>query len=142
MKKKLLLVVLGFAAITVDAQKIKKADVPVAVKKTFTKAYPSTKVNGWEKENGNYEAAFDHNNKEMSVIIDPSGNIVETETEIAISELSKKITDYCAKNYSDKKIKEAARIVDAKGILTYEAEIGKMDVLFDEKGNFIKEAKE
>jgi len=142
MKKTILLVAFGLVSIAVNAQKVKQADVPAAVKTTFTKTYPSTKVEGWVKENGNYEAEFDYNKKEMSVLIDPDGNITETETEIAVSELSKTITDYCEKNYAGKKIKEAAKIVDAKGIVTYEAEINKTDVLFDLNGTFIKETKD
>ena len=142
MKKTILLVAFGLVSIAVNAQKVKQADVPAAVKTTFTKTYPSTKVEGWVKEKGNYEAEFDYNKKEMSVLIDPDGNITETETEIAVSELSKTITDYCEKNYAGKKIKEAAKIVDAKGIVTYEAEINKTDVLFDLNGTFIKETKD
>lgn len=142
MKKTILLLAIGFTAITANAQKMKEADVPASVKITFTKTYPSTKVKQWEKENGNYEAAFAYNKKEMSVLIDPSGNITETETEIAVSELSKTIADYCAMNYAGKKIKEASKIVDTKGVVTYEAEIDKMDVLFDANGKFIKETKD
>ena len=126
MKKAILLLAVGFIAITANAQKMKEADVPAAVKGAFTKAYPNTKAGGWEKENGNFEAAFELNKVEMSVLIDPSGNITETESEIKVSELSKTITDYCAKNYPGKKIAEASKIVDAKGVATYEAEINKM----------------
>ena len=141
MKKVILLFAVGLITFTANAQKMNEADVPAAVKATFAKAYPNTKA-GWEKENGNYEAGFTANKIEMSVLIDPSGNITETETEIKVSELSKIITDYCAKNYPDKKIAEASKIIDAKGIITYEAEINKMDVLFSADGKFIKESKD
>lgn len=43
-----------------------------------------------------------------------------------------------SKNLNSKKITEAARIVDAGGQVTYEAEIGGRDYIFDAKGNFIK----
>ena len=142
MKKSILLVAIGFTTLTACAQKMKEADVPAAVKAAFTKAYPNTKAGSWEKENGNFEAEFDVNKSEMSVLIDPSGNITETETEIKVAELSKTITDYCAKNYPGKKIAEASKIVDAKGVITYEAEINKTDVLFSADGKFIKESKD
>jgi hypothetical protein len=45
---------------------------------------------------------------------------------------------YIAKHHAGKKIKEAAEIVDAKGKKTYEAEVGGKDLIFDEKGQFIK----
>jgi len=142
MKKAILILAIGFVAIAVNAQKIKESDVPASVKATFTKAYPSTKVKEWEKENGNFEAAFDFKKEKMSVLIDPAGNITETETKIEVSELSKNITDYCSKKYVGKKIKEASKIVDANGIITYEAEVQKLDMLFDVNGNFIKETKD
>ena len=142
MKKTFLLLAIGFTAITATAQKVKETDVPAEVKAAFTKNYPNVKAKGWEKEDGNYEVEFESNKNEMTLVIDPKGNVVQTETEIKVSELSKTITDYCAKNYAGKKIKEASKIVDAKGVITFEAEIEKMDVLFDANGKFIKESKD
>ena len=142
MKKTILLLAIGFAAITANAQKVKEADVPADVKKAFSTKYPTAKLKGWEKENGNFEAEFNLDKAEMSVLIDAKANIVETETEIKVSDLPKAVTDYCAKQYAGKKIKEASKIVDAKGATTYEAEIEKMDVLFDSTGKFIKESKD
>ena len=142
MKKTFLLLAIGFTAITATAQKVKETDVPAEVKAAFTKNYPNVKAKGWEKEDGNYEVEFDSNKNEMTLVIDRKGNVVQTETEIKVSELSKIITDYCAKNYAGKKIKEASKIVDAKGVITFEAEIEKMEVLFDANGKFIKESKD
>ena len=139
MKKIILSAVIGISALTVNAQKLKEADVPAEVKAAFTKQYPNVKAKGWEKEDGNYEVEFDSNKIEMTLVIDPKGNVKQTETEIKVSELSKTIADYCAKNYAGKKIKEASKIVDAKGVITYEAEIDKMDVMFDAAGKFIKQ---
>ena len=142
MKKSILLLAIGFISITANAQKMKEADVPAAVKAAFTKQYPAVKDAKWELENGKYEAGFDLNKVETSLLIDATGNIIETESEIKVSELSKTITDYCAKNYAGKTIKEASEIIDAKGVVTYEAEINKTDVLFDANGKFIKESKD
>jgi hypothetical protein len=142
MKKLILLSVIGFTTGTSFAQKMKEADVPANVKAAFAKAYPNSKAGSWGKENGNYEAEFDLNKVETSVLIDPKGNITETETEIKVNELPKTVIDYCTKKYPGKKIGEAAKIVDAKGVITYEAEINKMDVLFDANGKFIKESKD
>ena len=141
-KSMLILAIAGLGTFTACAQKMKEADVPANVKAAFAKQYPDTKAGSWEKENGNYEAEFDMNKTEMSVLIDPSGNITETETEIKVSELPVAIAGYCAKNYSGKKIAEASKIVDARGVVTYETEISKMDVLFTADGKFIKESKD
>ena len=123
-------------------EKSKKATPPKAVKDAFAKKYPTVKKVKWEKEGVNYEGNFDYNKVESSVVVNPKGNILETESEIEVSTLSKKITDYVAKNYPNQKIKEAAMIVDSKNKTMYEAEVNGLDLLFDENGNFIKASKD
>jgi len=141
--KKLMVMVLAIASFSyAQAQKVKEAEVPTEVKAAFAKQYPGTKAGGWVKENGNYEVEFDYKKAEMTLVIDPKGTVLETETEIKVSELPKTVLDYCASKYVGKKIKEASRIVGAAGEVTYEAEIEKMDVLFDANGNFLKESKD
>jgi hypothetical protein len=78
----------------------------------------------------------------MSVIIDGSGNITETETMIAVTDLPVPISDYMNKYYSGMKIEEAAKIIKASGDVNYEAEIKEKDIVFDANGNFLKEEKE
>jgi len=138
MKKTIFLLAIGFSVITANAQKLKEADVPAGVKATFTKLYPTAKVEKWEKEDVNYEAEFENNKVETSVLIGPTNNLLETETEIKVSELPKAVADYCTKNCAGKKIKEASKITDASGKVTYEAEVDEADYIFDSNGNFIK----
>lgn len=113
-------------------------DVPAAAKSAVARLYPGVKDVKWEKEDGNYEAGLTYNGKELSLVIDAKGNILETETTIAVSALPTSVRDYVAKHYAGKKIKEAAEIVDAKGKKTYEAEVGGKDLMFDTNGQFIK----
>ncbi len=120
------------------AQHLKEAKVPTAVKESVKKQYPTAKVTGWEMEGANYEAEFVINKVETSVLVDASGKIMETESEIAITELPKAVTDYLAKNHKDEKIKEATKIVMADGKVKYETEIKGKDLLFDESGTLIK----
>ncbi|MDO9184447.1 MAG: PepSY-like domain-containing protein [Bacteroidia bacterium] len=127
-----------------NAQKINESEVPAKVKEAFAKKYPGAKVEKWEKENADYEAEFELNKVESSVVIDANGNFKETEQEIKSSELPKGVTDYCAKNFADYKLDEAAKITDASGKVTFEAEMKKgkehFDAIFDDKGNFIKKS--
>lgn len=111
--------------------------VPAAVKSSFEKEYPSTKVK-WEKEGANYEAGFDQKGHEMSVIYTPTGVATEKEVEIAVTELPKAVRDYASQNYKGAKIKEAAKITKANGEVQYEAEINKKDVLFTAEGKLVK----
>ena len=122
--------------------KMNESEVPAAVKATFNTQYPGVKAEKWEKEKGNFEVGFHKNKTEMSCLIDASGKLLETETEIAVSELPKSVSDYIAKNKAGKKIKEASKIVDANGTMTWEAEVEKMDLIFDKDGKFIKEARD
>jgi hypothetical protein len=147
MKKVLFSLLLSSSFLCVNAQeskevKLKEAEVPAAVKAKFAAQYPGVKADKWEKENGNYEVGFKKGETKMSLQMDPAGNVTETETAIKVSELPKSVTDYITKNKAGKKIKDAAKIVDGKGVMTYEAEVDKMDLLFDKDGKFIKESKD
>lgn len=138
--KHILVTTLIIIGLQVSAQKINKAKVPAAVKGTFTKAYPKAIVK-WEIEDKNYEAAFKQDGKAITVVIDEKGILLETETDVTISELPKAIIDYLATHYRGKKIAETAMIKKANGEINYEAEVNKVDVIFDSKGSFIKEVK-
>lgn len=113
-------------------------DVPTAAKAAVARLYPGVKGVKWEKEGSNYEAGLKHNGKQLSLVIDAKGHVLETETTMAVSALPASVREYVTKHYAGKKISEAAEIVDAKGKKTYEAEVGGKDLMFDEKGQFIK----
>ncbi len=125
-------------SLTTFAQK----DIPAEVKAAFAKQYPEIKKVKWENEDGKFEAGFKQNKIECSVLMNAKGKVLETENEIQVSDLSKSITDYVAKNYPNQKIKGAAKITDAEGVVTYEAEVKGLDLLFSDKGNFIKASKD
>jgi hypothetical protein len=124
--------VLGLSAC---GQKVKKEDVPAAITAKFATLYPSVTDVKWSKEDANYEAEFDLNKSEASVLIDSLGNLLETETEITT--LPQVIQDYINKNLAGEKVKESSKIVDSAGKVTYEAEIKGADYIFDEQGNLL-----
>ena len=95
----------------------------------------------WEKEGVNYEVEFKMNKSMQSVLLDAQGSIIETEIEIEISQLPNGVLDYIKVNYKRQSVREAAKVTDTKGTVTYEAEIKGMDLLFDSNGKFIKEIK-
>jgi len=138
MKKIILFLALGLFAITANAQKVREHDVPTPVKQIFTDTYPRTEVEEWKLKNGNYQADFDYNKADITLLIDPNGHILQTETEINISELPSAANEYISKNAIGKKVEEVSKIFDAKGAITYEAEVGDENYFFDVTGNFIK----
>jgi len=138
------LVVLGFAALgfttgSVMAQHVKRAEVPAVVKSALLKQYPSATEVGWEKEKGNYEASWGGKSKEdNSVVFTPEGVFVEKVVAILISSLPPEVSVYVLRHYAGAKITEAGKVTDAQGVTTYEAEVKGKDLIFDEKGKFVK----
>jgi hypothetical protein len=142
MKKLALLVVAVMITSLTFAQKMQEKEVPAPVKNAFQKQYPTASDVKWDKEGEKFEASFDLNKTDNSVLFDAQGNIFETEVEIELNQLPKGVLEYVKANYKGQKVKEAAKITDAQGKVTYEAEIKGMDLLFDANGKFIKEVKE
>lgn len=142
MKKTSITMLAMFFATFAFSQKIKEKDVPESVKAAFQKHFPGATEIKWEKESPNYEVEFDRNKTEYSALFDARGDLLETEAEIEISALPKAVADYVNTHYPGKKIKEASKITDAKGTVTYEAEVNKKDLIFDSNGKFIKEEKD
>jgi hypothetical protein len=132
------------------AQELKEAQVPETVKNAFKAKFPQVTDPEWEKEGNDYEAEFkvkrvnmENGNAvkgriERSVLFNASGELLQTEDEIRVTELPVAVNDYIAKNLNGKKIKEAAKITEASGRIIYEAEIEKEDYIFDADGNFLK----
>lgn len=141
MKKLALNAVAAMITSLTFAQKLKEKDIPASVKTAFQKNFLQAKAENWEKEGSNFEAEFEWDNLEQSVLIDAQGNVIETEVEIELNQLPKGVLEFVKANYKGQKVKEAAKITDAKGTVTYEAEIKGMDLLFDSTGKFIKEIK-
>lgn len=144
MKAKYFLIAVLLVSFTAFAQQGKATK---EVQNSFTKLYPKATDVKWDKEGKGYEASFKNDGKHISVVFDAMGNALETETVIETSMLPKDTGKYISTNYNGYKITEAAKIVDAKGIVTYEAEITKgkvkKDVLFDSDGKPLKkESKE
>ncbi|SDE15801.1 PepSY-like domain-containing protein [Niabella drilacis] len=141
MKTKILLAGL-FAGISLAgfAQSKSSLPVPAAVKAAFEHQYPGTKAK-WEKEDGNYEAAFTSKGVKTSAVYDKSGKLIETETAISGDAFPKAAKDYIAQKKLGP-VTETAKIIKADGTVSYEAEIKKTDYLFDAKGAFLRAQKD
>ena len=117
-------------------------EVPAVVKTAFAKQFPGAEDVDWEKEGNDYEAEFELNKVETSATFTADGHWKETETEIAVSALPANAQEYLKAKYSEYTVKEAAKIVDNKNVVTYEAELKRkgesMDVIFDASGAFLK----
>jgi len=122
-----------------DKEGTEKITVPMVVKTALSKQYPaSTKVT-WEKENGNYEANWGgKGGEDNSVQYTPKGEFIEIVNAIPVKQLPAAVATYVKAHYKTSKITEAGKVTDAKGKISYEAEVNRKDLLFDENGNYLK----
>ncbi len=126
-------------SVVLTAQDIKAKDVPAIVKDALLKKYPDAVKISWEKENGNYEANWGgRSGEDNSAQFSPTGAFVEYEQAIAINQLPAAVAVYVKAHYNNVAIKEAGKITDAAGTVSYEAEVKGKDLIFDANGNFIK----
>jgi hypothetical protein len=142
MKKLIILFAAGAGVVFINAQKIQQKDIPASVQSGLQKQFPDAENVKWEKEQSNYEAGFKSKGAAYSVLLNASGSIIETEVPVNVNSLPAPVKQFIAGKYPNQKIKEAAKIIDSKGIVTYEAEAGGKDLIFDSKGNFLKEIKD
>lgn len=129
------LIILFVALLCGNTLFAQKVTVPAAVKSAFAKSYAGATKVKWELEDGQYEVVFMQNKLEMSVVYKADGSVVETETQIAVSELPAAAQKYAS---AKGRIKEASKIVSADRV-QYEAEVGNKDLIFDANGKFVKE---
>ena len=116
-------------------------NVPAAAKAKLKALYPEAESVKWDTEAPNYEANFEVNDVEMSILLDAKGNLLETETGLEIKNLPAAVKASLSKAFFGYEIKEAAKIVK-KGKTTYEAELKKgetkLDAIFSPNGKLIK----
>jgi hypothetical protein len=116
-------------------------DVPSAVVTKFQSLYPAVKDAEWEKKDNNYEAEFKMNDLETSVIINSSGDLVKTKSEIKVTDLPQNAQTYL-KNHTGDRIKKATKIVASDGTISYKAKGEDKFIFFDGTGNYVSEKKD
>ncbi len=111
---------------------------PAAVIKTFDDKYPGVTNKEWELEDGNYEVEFIKDGKEISVLIDPSGTWISTESAITFEQLPAAVQQVLKDNFSGYKVIESSEITFPSGPKNYEVEMSSgqmvLEVVFDPNG--------
>jgi hypothetical protein len=75
----------------------------------------------------------------MLVQLTPDGTFVEEVVAISPSALPAGVAAYVKEKYKVSNLKEAGKVTDAAGTITYEAEVKGRDLIFDGNGKFLKE---
>lgn len=129
---------LGVGYVNAQEKKEKEIAVPATTKAALLKQFPNAKDLEWEKKGDVFEAEFELNKEEAHALIDASGKIIKSEVEMDVVQLPKAIADYVTKNLDGKRVKEASKITDENGAVTYEVEVGRKEYIFDATGSFVK----
>lgn len=142
MKKLLALFVCVALVISVSAMNQKDEKIPAAAKTGFTAKFPAAQKTKWSVEKpGEFEVEFTLNGVATSVLVDPKGNLLETETEIKESELPQAVKATIAKDFAGYKLDEIEKSTDAKGVTTFEMEAvkgkEKLEISYDSNGKLL-----
>ena len=141
MKKLILLAAIAGLFTQSHAQQMKCKHVPAAAKAAFHKDHPDVKDIDWSKDGVNFEAGYEDSKIEMSATYSPEGKLIETEMGIPAASLPKAVMEYIKMHYKEDEVKEASKITSASGVVTYEAELKGLDLIFDADGKFLKSTK-
>jgi hypothetical protein len=123
------------------SQPIPADKVPVNIKQAFAKKFPAATDVRYELETRAYEVIFKEKGVGMSATFDPSGNWLETETEIKESDLPKEVSASVAKNFPGFKLSEVSRTETSDKGIFYEMDLKKdkegYEVQFSPKGDVL-----
>ena len=132
-------------AVGLYGQDIPEDRIPESVLSTFRTTYGTISDVSWEREDDMFEAEFDLDGMEVSLLITPDGTIVATEQELPLSEIPASVRSAIQNLYPGASLEEGERITTHEG-MTYEVEIrsgGKeYELQFDEEGNLIGKEEE
>jgi hypothetical protein len=142
MKKLILLLAVAGFFVHAQAQKLMAKDVPEVVTSAFYKTYPSVKDVDWSKDGNNFMAGYDADKIDKFATYTYSGTLVSTGTEIVASALPPNVMVYVKKTYNEDEVKNACKITDALGVVTFKGKVKGMDLTFDLNGNIVSSVKD
>ncbi len=134
-----LMLVAGMLASAAMAEDAGEVSVPAVVKDALKKAYPNATRVEWEKKkSGDFEAEFKIGKLQTDVTLNASGEILETDVEIAVSELPAAVRATLEKQFAGQKVKEAEK-VQKGGTTLYEVDLsGRIEVVLGADGAVIE----
>ncbi|MBK5286822.1 MAG: PepSY-like domain-containing protein [Bacteroidia bacterium] len=141
MKKLFLLLAIAGLMMQATAQKLMTKDVPAAVASAFNTAHPTVTDVEWRQTGANYEAEYDANKTDVYVTYDASGTLINTAVKISGSDIPANAMGYVKANYKEDEIRDASKITDVNGKVTYSGKVKGERLFFDSNGNFIRAEK-
>jgi len=115
----IVIIILGF-----NVYSLFVSPVPDAVKNAFEKKFSISNDVTWSKQDSaHYEAQFSMHGIDTQAYFTSNGKWLETQTEIALFQLPKKVIESITKRYPDCSIVDAEKIEEADNKVFYETEI-------------------
>lgn len=106
---------------------IHRSDLPPVVEKTVTAQSKGAIIKGFsqEKENGQtyYEAEMTVNGRSRDVLIDPNGNVVEVEEQVALDSLPTVVKEGLQAKAGQGKIVKVESLTKHDKLVAYEAKV-------------------
>ncbi len=124
----MVVVFLFFAANTLGQEKhIKRSDLPAAVQKTADEQSKGATVRGYTKETEEgkleYEVEMTVSGHTKDVSIDPAGNVLEVEEQVALEALPAAVRDGLQQKAGKGKITKVETITKHGTLVAYEAQV-------------------
>ncbi|GAB3823420.1 PepSY-like domain-containing protein [Pontibacter rugosus] len=118
-------IALAFAGATfasAQAQDVDQKDVPQAVSSALTQQYANATDLDWEIDGANYEAEFDMNRVDHTVLIDPSGKILMSKRDIMQKDLPQAVQSTISQSYKSMRLDDMEQ-VEKDGQTYYQVEL-------------------
>lgn len=114
-------------------------DVPTVIRSQFMKTHPTAVEVGWKQFNTDYIVEYTQNTFTSFALYTKEGHLVETKDKITTFAMPSTAYDYIKENYGNVPLKEFFKSVNAaSGLVTYSAKVKNQEVVFDNKGSYIK----
>jgi len=137
MKK--IIVIIGCSLLLASNSIAGEIEIPMAIKKSFIQKFPMAQDVRWDGDTEtHYEVGFVIDGKEKTAIFLVDGTFKETETEIKIAELPKRVIKSVNKKFPLAKISFALKIQRGNNSVVYEVAVDtgieEVDVTLDSMG--------
>jgi hypothetical protein len=125
------------------SQKLTEEQIPTSVKQNFSEKYKDVKVKWMKNDDGDFEGTFKQNKKEITVVYNNDGKLLETQIETDLKELPSDIITFIFENYKGYEFKETQKVERTNGT-TYRLELEdkknkKLAALTFDKNGVVKE---
>lgn len=124
----------------VNAQDLRKEQVPSVVLNSFNKSFPKAARVDWEKKGELFSAEFEIGRRDHEILLNNKGQVVKHKQDIASKSLPTAVRNSINQKYKSYRIDDVEKIEEGKSVF-YKVELKKLTeelkLYFDKNGNTI-----